>query len=266
MALFGWGRPKEQATQQSAAHAAIGDLFDPGAILNALDQAVPRYLDSVDRHELIYPACKRTLTDPEGSVRSIWEHTRLEAMRYVMLVPRREIELLIEPVRQPEMIAAFLRQQPHENTVIDFTGIPINDLVTAIVAGFNWLNHCAFLAGVHPDRFARTLSNFRKVVLLAQQWWAMEGAGSRCSQMLVERQKPPLMLYLIWSEYTRLAKEIASAAIYGSSIKRATEREREYVEMKLAERPAELKAALTALSDTMSRLEMAQDPEDLLAH
>jgi hypothetical protein len=41
MALFGWGRPKEQATQQSVGHAAIGDLFDPGAILSALDQAVP---------------------------------------------------------------------------------------------------------------------------------------------------------------------------------------------------------------------------------
>ena len=257
MALFGWGRPKEQATQQSVGHAAIGDLFDPGAILSALDHAVPRYLDSVDRHELIYPACKRTLTDPEGNVRSIWEHTRLEAMRYVMVVPRREFELLIEPVRQPEMIAAFLRQKPHEDTVIDFTGISIDDLIIAIIAGFNWLNYCAFLAGVHPDRFARTLSNFRKIVRLAQQWWAMDGAGPRCSEMLIARQKPPLMLYLVWLEYTRLAKEIASATIFGSS---SIERAREHLERDFAERPDDLKAALTAIN----RLEVAHDPDDLL--
>jgi hypothetical protein len=77
--------------------------------------------------------------------------------------------------------------------------------------------------------------------------------------MLAERQKPPLMLYLIWSDYTRLAKEIASAAVYGASIDRA----RDALELQLAERPAELKAALAALPETMSRLEAAEDPEDL---
>jgi hypothetical protein len=265
MALFGWGRPKERAAQQSAEDAAFGNLFDPAAILGVLDQVVPRYLDSVDRHELIYPACKRTLTDTEGNVRSIWAHTRLEAMRYVMMVPKRDAELLIGPNRQPEMIEAFLRQKPYENTVVDFTGVPADDHVIAIVAGFNWLYHCASLAGVHPDKFARPLRNFRKIVLLAQQWWAMEGAGPRCSQMLVQRQKPPLMLYLIWTEYTRLAKEVASAAIYGSSIERATERDREHFGRELADRPDELRGALAALSDTMSRLELAQEPDDLLA-
>jgi hypothetical protein len=257
MALFGWGWPKERATRQSPVQAALGDLFDPAAILGVLDQVVPQYLDSVDRHELIYPACKRTLTDTDGNVRSIWAHTRLEAMRYVMMVPRRDVDLLIGPFRQPEMIEAYLRQKPHENTVVDFTGVPIDDLVIAIVAGFNWLNHCAFLAGVHPDKFARTLRSFRKIVLLAQQWWATDGAGPRCYKMLVERQKPPLMLYLVWSEYSRLAKEIASAAIYGSSIERA----REYFERDFAERPGELKAVLSAIN----RLEGAQDPDDLLA-
>src|SRR5258708_31536570 len=120
-----------------AAMAAIGDLFGPTAILRALDEAVPQYIDRVDRHDLIYPACKRTLTDVDGDVRSIWEHTRIEAMRYVMMVPRREVELLVDPVRQPEMLDAFLRRPPHEDTVVDFTGVPIDDLVITIVAGLN---------------------------------------------------------------------------------------------------------------------------------
>lgn len=42
--------------------------------------------------------------------------------------------------------------------------------------------------------------------------------------MLVRHEKPPLMVYLIWPEYTRLAKEIAIAATYGSSIDRAAVR------------------------------------------
>src|SRR5258705_7698906 len=259
MALFGWGSSKQRATRQTPLDVTIGDLFDPVTFLHALDQVVPRYLDSVDRHELIYPACTRKLTDVQGDIRSVWQHTRLEAMRYVVAIPGRDGELLIGSARQPEMTAAFLRQQPHENTVIDFTGVATEDVGIAIIAGLNWLNHCAHLAGVHPDRFARTLTNFRKVVRLGQKWWDTEGAGPRCAQMLAERERPPLMLYLVWSDYTRLAKEIASAASYGASI----EQTREALELQLAGRPAELKAALAALPETIGRLEAAEDPEDL---
>ena len=120
------------------------------------------------------------------------------------------------------MTTAFLRQQPHENTVVDFTGVAVEDLVIAVIAGLNWLNHCASQAGVQREKVARTLTSFRKVVRLAQQWWETEGAATRCAQMLAERQKPPLMLYLVWSDYTRLAKEIAIAAVM-----RAPETDRE---------------------------------------
>ena len=51
---------------------------------------------------------------------------------------------------------------------------------------------------------------------LAQRWWLTEGAVERCGQMLANGEQPPLMLYLVWSEYTRLAKQIAAAAIFGS--------------------------------------------------
>jgi hypothetical protein len=148
--------------------------------------------------------------------------------------------------------------------VFDFTGVPIDDYAIAIVAGFNWLSHCAVLAGVNPDKFSRPLRNFRKVVLVAQRWWALDRAGPRCDRMLVERQFPPLMVYLIWLEYTRMAKEIASVAIYGSSIDKAETRNREHFTRKLAGRPAQLASALDALADTMGRLRSAHEPDDLL--
>jgi hypothetical protein len=78
-------------------------------------------------------------------------------------------------------------------------------------------------------------------------------AGPRCNRTLVERQYPLLMFYLVLLEYTRLAKEIASAAIYDSSIDKAETRDREHFTRELAGRPAELASALDALVPSLIR-------------
>jgi hypothetical protein len=91
----------------------------------------------------------------------------------------------------------------------------------------------------------------------------MEGAGERCSQMLAQGEKPPLMLYLIWTEYTRLAKEVAAAAFFGASIERAIAGRRDTLKSEFAGRPAELDAALEELAETMAGFERARDPGDL---
>jgi hypothetical protein len=255
MDWFGWRLTKDPAAGKAA-------VFGPEAVLQDLDKRVPQYLDDVDQGKLIYPACKRTASDAHGDVRSIWDHTRLEAIRYVTMVPRREFTLMAEPARQPEMLEAYLRQLPHDDIVIEFTGSKMSDLAIAIVAGFNWLSHCAVLAGVDRDKFSGTLTSFRKVTVLARQWWATEGADERCSQMLLARENPPLMLYLVWTEYTRLAKEVASAAFFGSSIDRAIERRREVLNQEFAGRPAELSSALDELTEIMAGFASASDPDD----
>src|SRR5258708_14878860 len=135
--------------------------------------------------------------------------------------PGGQFEPLAEPAGQPDVLEAYLGQRPDDDTVIEFPGSAMSDLAIAIIAGFNWLNHCAVLAGADRDKFSGTLSNFRKVTGLARQWWATEGAGERCSQMLAEGEKPPLMLYLIFTADTRLAKKVAAAAFFGASIERA---------------------------------------------
>jgi hypothetical protein len=239
---------KEHGSSRLALDAAVGDFSGPRAIIRTLDEAVPKYLDRADRGELIYPACKRTPADLDGNLRAIWQHTRIEAMRYLIMVPGREVELLIDPARQPEMLDGFLRKPPHEATVVDFTGVPIDDVAIASVAGLNWLNHCAVLAGVDRDKFWGTHRNFRKIVVVAQRWWALEGSQARCDRMLAQQEKPPLMLYLIWLEYTQLAKQIATAATFKRD---------------LADRTAEPKAAQAALTETMARLDRALDPDDL---
>jgi hypothetical protein len=238
MGWFGWRFAKAPAADKPA-------LSGPQAILADLAKRVPQYIEDADQGRLTYPACKQTISGADD-VRAVWDHTRLEAMRYLVMVPRREFELLAEPARQSEMLEAFLRQQPHADTVIDFTGSTMSDIAIAVFAGFNWLNHCALLAGVDRDKFSGTLHHFRKLVVLAQQWWATEGAGARCRQMLANGEKPPLMLYLVWTDYTRLAKEVAAAGL-----SRAIER---------GAAPADL----DALVRTMARLRQADEPEDLL--
>jgi hypothetical protein len=134
-------------------------------------------------------------------------------MRYVVMVPGKGYELLAQPANQSEILDALLRQQPHEDTVIEFTNSTMVNLAIAISAGFNWLNNCALLVGVDREKSSGTLRNFRKITVQAQQWWAADGAIDRCRQMLAEGERPPLALYLILTEYTRLAKEIAAAAL-----------------------------------------------------
>jgi hypothetical protein len=216
--LFDWLHSKRQMFTKPAANQPPGGFLEPNVLLEDLSRRVAGYLASVDQGKLIDPACKRTMSDTDGDAASVWDHTRLAAMQYVMAVPGRQFELLSGPARQIEMIDAYLLQRPHENTVIDFTGTTSANFAIAILAGLNWLTHCADLAGVPPAQQSGTIHNFRKLVTLAHRWWLAEGAAERCTEMLARAEQPPLMLYLIWSEYTRLAKQITAAAIFGASI------------------------------------------------
>jgi hypothetical protein len=259
--MFGWMKSKELSAPAALTQS---DLVAPTTMLSALELSVRDYLKQTDEGLLVYPAAKRRLNDADGNIRAVWEHTRLEACRYVIMVPRRDVELLIDPARQAEMIDAFLRQKPHEETVVDFTGVPAEDYSLAIGAGLNWLGHCAILARVTPDKFKRTRRDFRHLVVLAQQWWRLDGAQARHDQMLENHDFPPLMFYLIWQTFTRLAKEIAIASIYGYSIDRASEDEERRFRTTSRSRPQEPAATLTINAEGVARLLAASDPTDLL--
>jgi hypothetical protein len=100
--LFDW-HPKNLLRALKPSDSPKGVRFGPAAILQDLSERVPRYLNDVDQGKLIYPACRRALSDENGDVRSVWDDTRLEAMQYVTMVPGHEFDLLSGPVRQIEM-------------------------------------------------------------------------------------------------------------------------------------------------------------------
>ena len=93
----------------------------------------------------------------------------------------------------------------------------------------------------------------------------MARSAQRCSKMLLEREKPPLILYLIWTEYTRLAKEVAAAAFFGAPIERAVAKRAEVLTSKFAGRPDELDSALDEVTETVANFERARDPDDLIS-
>jgi hypothetical protein len=183
----------------------------PHPLLDDIEKRGKQYLDDIDNGKFISPACKRKPSDAGNDEAAIGDHTRLEAFRYLLVVPRQEFRLLADPDRQTELLDGYLRQLPHEDTVIEFTGVTTADLAVAVIAGFNWLVHCAVLAGANPNQFYGTLRNFRRVVSTAQKWWAADGAKERYAEMLRAGEAPPLFLNLIWEDYGRMAAEIATA-------------------------------------------------------
>jgi hypothetical protein len=185
----------------------------PLPLADDIEKRAKQYLDDVDNGKSAYPACKRFASDDGGDEQSISDHTRLEAFRYLLSVPRREFTLLADPDQQASLLDGYLRQLPHDRTVVEFTGATSADLAIAILAGFNWLIECAVQAGADPKEFLGALRNFRRVASSAQKWWAADGARERYAEMLAAKQEPPLFLNLVWADYTRMATEIAAARV-----------------------------------------------------
>jgi hypothetical protein len=213
--LFGWSRLGLLSKARLCEKLATGGSVDPNAILDHVRSRMPGYLDDVDQGRLVYPACRRATGDSYGDIQSVWEHTRLEAMRYLMLVPGADFKFLVASDYQVQMMSAYLRQRAHADTVVDYTGDATADFAIAVIAGLNWLTHCAKVAGVPPNAQTRAISNFRRLIVLADHWWSAEGAIQRSRQLPALEMPAPVMIYLVWSEYTRLSKQIAGAAILG---------------------------------------------------
>ena len=65
--------------------------------------------------------------------------------------------------------------------------------------------------GFALELFYGTLRNFRRVASAAHKWWDADGAKQRYAEMLQAQQEPPLLLNLVWTDYSRMATEIATA-------------------------------------------------------
>ena len=109
----------------------------PLALLADIEKRGRQYLDEADNGKWVYPACKRTVVGYRrrqalgSAITRGWKPCATPSM-----VPRGEFRLLAEPDLQPAILEAYLRQLPHDETVIEFTGNTMSDLAIAVIAGF----------------------------------------------------------------------------------------------------------------------------------
>ena len=89
MNWFAWPFGKGPATQDA-----------PQALIADIEKRGRQYLDEADNGKWVYPACKRAASDAGADKSLVCDHTRLEAFRYLLMVPRGEFRLLAEPDSQ----------------------------------------------------------------------------------------------------------------------------------------------------------------------
>ena len=96
MSWFAWPFGKDAMTPDA-----------PHALLAEIEKQGRQYLDEADNGKWVYPACKRTPPDAGADKEQVGNHTRLEAVRYLLMVPRGEFRLLAEPDRNPAILEAI---------------------------------------------------------------------------------------------------------------------------------------------------------------
>ena len=82
MSWHGWPFGKAPATPPDAPHALLAGIKKQGR----------QYLDEADNGKWVYPACKRASSDAGADKDQICNHTRLEAVRYLLTVPAGRIQ------------------------------------------------------------------------------------------------------------------------------------------------------------------------------
>ena len=183
----------------------------PHTLLDEIEKRGKQYVDDVDNGKLISPACKRTASDAGHDQAAIADHTRLEAFRYLLRCRAKNFACSPSRMQQAALLDGYLRQLPHEDMVIEFTGVTHADLAIAIIAGFNWLVHCAVSLAPRPISFTARCATSAGSPPPRKNGGPPTAQRSAMREMLQAQQEPPLFLNLVWADYSRMAEEIAAA-------------------------------------------------------
>ena len=263
MGLFDFLKPKDHAAE-SAVRKAAGNLFDAQALTTAIARNIPQYITDVKRGRCQAPACTRQLGEPRANVRDIWEDTRLEALTPLFNHGASNAMALCEPARQTELFHAFRHDRPHLKFPHVATGDEVHDTIQAVFQCVDYLRDQCLKAGTNYDVFKGAVATFEKDCANAYDWWQKEGAGPTAYLLLSHGERPPLMIYILWRETTRLAKEIATACIYGSSLENALVNDVRWAREKFRDDPKAANEWIDEFKTMLGRIRAANDPDDLL--
>ena len=171
---------------------------------------------------------------------------------------------LCEPVRQTELFHAFRHDRPHLKFPDVATGEEVHDTIQAVSQCLVYLRNQCLKAKTSYDVYEGALATFEKDCATAYDWWQKEGAGPTADFPLLYDERPPFMIYILWRETTRLAKEIATACIYGSSLENALVKGVQWAGKKFRGDPKAANELSDEIKALLGRLRAANNPDDLL--
>src|SRR5579864_7932442 len=112
---------------------------DAGVVASTLQDEIRAYSAAVCSNKFRVPACKRRRGEPRGSLREIWEDTRLEAMLILMEHGSAEIEDLSSAEEQ-HVLSEALKQLDKGPQRIWPAGDALSDTISsAPFCAFNYL-------------------------------------------------------------------------------------------------------------------------------
>src|SRR6266498_2919830 len=106
--MFGWFKRKDR--QLSPELMALADkLIGAQALAVAIAESVRDYAIAIENRQIEFPAYRRK----NSNVQTIWEDTRVEAMRAMFGFGLSDLSLLADLRRQAELFRVFVDGRPH---------------------------------------------------------------------------------------------------------------------------------------------------------
>jgi hypothetical protein len=248
----------------AALKAAVGNLFEPPALIRAIGELIPQYHAEVIQGSCKSPACTRRLGDPRGNVRDIWEDTRLESLVPLFTYGASNAMAVCKVEMQRDLFHAFQNERPHLKFPHVAKNNEVHDTTQAIFQCIIYLSEQCFKVGTNYDVYDGAVTAFEKKCSSAYDWWQQKGAGRTAYLQLSHGERPPLMFYVLWAEATRLAKEIAIASIYGSSLESALASDIRWARENFGDDHQAANEWIDEFKAGLALLRSANEPEDLL--
>lgn len=231
---------------------------DSVVVASSLRETLIRYKDSVQSDQFRTPACRRQRGEPRANLRDIWEDTRLEALEKLVGYGSTNVDHLASAEEQSVLFEALGQLDRPLRQPIALAGDALLDTVNAPFCAFDYLADKCLEVGVAADLPRKALNSFMDRCSFVSIWQPNRGV----CQLAFPGQDLPTIFSIVWDEITRLAKEIAVMAVFGSPLAAAIQRDVQHIRIKYANHPR-LEKSCKDLAFQEAQIRAALKPDDL---
>jgi hypothetical protein len=246
--------PDSEAPQ----HPATRQRADAALIASTLQERTLRYKRSAQSDAFRTPACHRRQGEARGSLRDIWEDTRIEAMQRLLEHGSVRIDALASAGTQPILLGALKEFDGPLDQPPAAMGVPLLDTVTAPFCAIGYLREKCVELGVPDDIPAKALSSFMNRCDFVAVWQE----NAQLYPLTFADGSLPTMFSILWDEISLLAKDIAVVSVFGSPLETAIQRDIQRIRVQYAQHP-KLEECCDNLMNQEARIRTAIEPADL---